>query len=148
LRGRQVKKVCIINGPNLNLLGTREPEIYGTTTIKQIVRMVKRHAAKKGVRVRSFQSNSEGKLIDKIHSLAARGYEGIILNPGAYTHYSYALRDAISATGLKTVEVHLTDIEAREEFRAVSVIRDVCMGQIKGLGPEGYVRALDLLLSG
>ena len=143
-----MKKVCVIHGPNLNLLGTREPEIYGTTTMKQIVRMVRRHAAKKRVRVRSFQSNSEGKLIDRIHSLAARGYAGIIFNPGAYTHYSYALRDAISATGIRAVEVHLTDIESREKFRAVSVIREVCIGQIKGLGPEGYVRAFDLLLSG
>ena len=94
-----------------------------------------------------LSSNHEGALIDKIHSLANKQYFGIIINPGAYTHYSYAIRDAIKATGLKAVEVHLTDIEKREDFRRISVIKDVCVDQIKGLGPEGYLKALDVLLS-
>lgn len=141
-----MKKIFVINGPNLNLLGRREPEIYGNATLREIDRMLKQHARKRGVRVRSFQSNHEGDLIDRIQSLPPKGYGGLIINPGAFTHYSYALRDAIKASGLKTVEVHLSDIDHREDFRKVSVIKDVCVGQIKGLGPEGYLRALDLLV--
>jgi len=136
----------MINGPNLNMLGTREPEVYGRTTLRGIVRMLKRYGAKRGVRIRSYQSNSEGKLIDRIQRLADRNYLGLIINPGAYTHYSYALRDAIAASGVSTIEVHLTDIEKREPFRKLSVVKDVCIAQIKGLGPEGYQRALDELL--
>ena len=136
----------MINGPNLNMLGIREPEIYGKITLRDILRMLKKKGAEKGVKIRSFQSNSEGDLIDKIQSLTNKGYRGIIINPGAYTHYSYALRDAIKASGIKAVEVHLSDIEKREDFRKVSVIQDVCIAQIKGMGPEGYIKALDELL--
>ncbi len=141
-----MEKVYVINGPNLNMLGIREPEIYGKITLRDILRMLKKKGAEKGVKIRSFQSNSEGNLIDKIQSLTNKGYRGIIINPGAYTHYSYALRDAIKASGLKAVEVHLSDIEKREDFRKVSVIQDVCIAQIKGMGPEGYIKALDELL--
>lgn len=143
---RDMEKVYVINGPNLNMLGIREPEIYGKITLRDILRMLKKKGAEKGVKIRSFQSNSEGDLIDKIQSLTNKGYRGIIINPGAYTHYSYALRDAIKASGLKAVEVHLSDIEKREDFRKVSVIQDVCIAQIKGMGPEGYIKALDELL--
>jgi 3-dehydroquinate dehydratase-2 len=142
-----MKKLFLINGPNLNLLGTREPDVYGSTTLKQIVRMVRTEARKRGVRVGAFQSNHEGNIVDVIQRLPARGYNGLIINPGAFTHYSYAIRDAIKAAGLPTVEVHISDIEKREEFRKISVIREVCAGQVKGLGPQGYVKALEMLLS-
>ena len=141
-----MRKVFVLNGPNLNMLGTREPEIYGNATLPGILRMLRRYALGRGVRVKSRQSNHEGRLIDIVQRLKARGFSGLIVNPGALTHYSYALRDAIKASGLRTVEVHLSDIEKREEFRRVSVTRDVCVAQIKGLGPEGYLRALDVLI--
>lgn len=108
--------------------------------------MIKTHARERGVRVKCYHSNHEGKLIDRVQRLASRGYSGLIINPGALTHYSYALRDAIAACGIRTVEVHLSDIESREEFRRLSVTKDVCIAQIKGLGPEGYLKALELLL--
>lgn len=141
-----MEKVFLINGPNLNMLGMREPEIYGKTSLNQIVKIVKGLARQKGVKLKSYQSNHEGRIIDRIQSLTNKGYKGLIINPGAYTHYSYAIRDAIKASGLKTVEIHLSDIEKREEFRKVSVIKEVCADQIKGLGPEGYVKALEILL--
>jgi 3-dehydroquinate dehydratase-2 len=142
-----LNRVYVINGPNLNMLGTRDPEVYGTLTLKQVVGMLKKYASRKGVKIRAYQSNSEGKLIDRVQSLAGGKYAGLIINPGAYTHYSYALRDAIAASGVPAVEVHLSDIERREQFRRVSVVKDVCIAQIKGLGPEGYLRALDALLT-
>ena len=141
-----MEKVFLINGPNLNMLGMREPEIYGKTSLSQIVTIVKGLARQKGVKLKSYQSNHEGRIIDRIQSLTGKGFKGLIINPGAYTHYSYAIRDAIKASGLKTVEIHLSDIEKREEFRKVSVIKEVCAAQIKGLGPEGYVKALEILL--
>jgi 3-dehydroquinate dehydratase-2 len=141
-----MEKVYLINGPNLNMLGMREPEIYGTTTLSQLETIVKGMARKKGVKLKCYQSNHEGRIIDRIHSLANKGFKGLIINPGAYTHYSYAIRDAIKASGLKTVEVHLSDIEKREQFRKVSVTREVCEAQIKGLGIEGYIKALEILL--
>ncbi len=141
-----MEKVYLINGPNLNMLGKREPEIYGKTTLGQIVRILKMHTRKRGVRIKHFQSNHEGKIIDKIHSIADKGFKGLIINPGAFTHYSYAIRDAIKASGLKTVEIHLSNIDKREDFRKISVIKEVCIAQIKGLGPTGYLKALDALL--
>jgi 3-dehydroquinate dehydratase-2 len=141
-----LKKVYVVNGPNLNMLGTREPEVYGTLTLKQTMGMLKEYAARKGVKIRAYQSNGEGKHIDRVQRLAGGKYGGLIINPGAYTHYSYALRDAIAASGVPAVEVHLSDIEKREPFRRISVVKDVCIAQIKGLGPEGYLRALDTLL--
>ena len=142
-----MNKIFLINGPNLNLLGTREPDIYGSTTLNQIVKMLKAEARKRGIRVAAYQSNHEGSIIDVIQRLPAKGYAGLIINPGAFTHYSYAIRDAIKAAGLPAVEVHLSDIEKREEFRKISVMREVCVGQVKGLGPQGYVKALEMLLN-
>jgi len=142
-----VRKVFLINGPNLNLLGTRKPEVYGSTTLRSIETMLRREARARGLKLGSFQSNHEGRIIDVIQRLPRRGYDGLIINPGAFTHYSYAIRDALEAAGIPAVEVHLSDIERRESFRKVSVIRDVCVGQVKGLGPRGYVEALDMLCS-
>ena len=135
-----------MNGPNLNLLGVREPAVYGTVTLAHIEAEVTAYAAKRGVHIDCFQSNHEGMLIDKLHEARGR-YDGIIYNPGAHTHYSYALRDAISSIGVPTVEVHLSDISAREEFRRVSVIAPVCIAQIKGKGQAGYLEALDVLVA-
>ena len=138
-----MKKILVLNGPNLNLLGVREPDVYGTVTLADIEREVTEYAAERGASVDCFQSNHEGALIDK-----ARGaYDGIVYNPGAHTHYSYALRDAVSSIDVPTVEVHLSDISAREEFRRISVIAPVCVAQIKGKGKEGYKEAVDVLLA-
>ncbi len=141
-------KIALINGPNLNLLGVREPDIYGKVNLKDIVKMVKREAKKSGARVKAFQSNHEGKIIDFIHRIRRKNFNGIIINPGAFTHYSIAIRDAIKAVNIPTVEVHISDIEKREEFRKLSVIKDVCITQIKGMGPKGYIEALHVLLKG
>ncbi len=141
-----MKNILVLNGPNLNLLGVREPDVYGTVTLADIEREVKAYAAERGARVDCFQSNHEGALVDKLHE--ARGaYDGIVYNPGAHTHYSYALRDAVSSIDVPTVEVHLSDISAREEFRRTSVIAPVCVAQIKGKGKEGYKEAVDVLLA-
>ncbi|MGQ9616136.1 MAG: type II 3-dehydroquinate dehydratase [Spirochaetota bacterium] len=145
LKAIRKKTVYVINGPNLNMLGVREPVIYGETTLKEIINMLKKYARSMGVRIKSFQSNYEGEIIDKLQSLYGKGYIGVILNPGAFTHYSYAIRDAITASGLKVVEVHISDIEKREDFRKLSVIKDVCIAQVKGLGPRGYLEALNIL---
>ncbi len=141
-----MKKILVINGPNLNMLGEREPEIYGSMTLKELLKWLKDQARERGVRLYSYQSNHEGRLIDRIQACASRGYSGIIINPGALTHYSYALRDAVKSQPLPVIEVHLSDIENREDFRKISVLRDVCVAQIKGLGPKGYLQALELLL--
>ena len=141
-----MKKILVLNGPNLNLLGVREPDVYGTVTLADIEREVTEYAAERGASVDCFQSNHEGALIDKLHE--ARGaYDGIVYNPGAHTHYSYALRDAVSSIDVPTVEVHLSDISAREEFRRISVIAPVCVAQIKGKGKEGDKEAVDVLLA-
>ena len=140
-----MKRILVLNGPNLNLLGVREPDVYGTVTLADIEREVAAYAAERGATVDCFQSNHEGVLIDRLH--AARGvYDGIVYNPGAHTHYSYALRDAVSSIDVPTVEVHLSDISSREDFRKVSVIAPVCIAQIKGKGKEGYKEAVDVLL--
>lgn len=135
-------KVRVLNGPNLNLLGTREPDIYGSHCLQDIRRRLEEEAADYGIVLDFYQSNHEGDIIDKIHGALAEGFNGIIINPGAYTHYSYAIRDAISAVRLPTVEVHLSNIHAREDFRSRSVIAPVCIGQICGLGTDGYSAAL------
>ena len=139
------KKIFVIHGPNLNLLGIRETDIYGSMTLKELNKLVKKYAQSKGVNVKFFQSNHEGKIIDEIHR-ARNKFDGIIINPGALTHYSYALRDAIAGIGIPTVEVHLSDIHKREDFRKKSVIKDVCVGQISGLGKDSYLQAIDLLI--
>jgi 3-dehydroquinate dehydratase-2 len=135
-------KILVINGPNLNLLGSREPSVYGTPTLKDLLENLVLYGNKKGIIIEHYQSNSEGALIDRLHQ-AAGGYDGIIFNPGAYTHYSYALRDAIAAIALPVIEVHISNIYKREEFRHTSVIAPVCIGQISGLGLHGYFLAID-----
>lgn len=140
-----MRKYLLLNGPNLDMLGVREPEIYGRDTLDTIEAEVVAYGAERGVQVDCFQSNHEGALIDKIHEAHWR-YDGIVYNPGAHTHYSYALRDAVGSIDTPVVEVHLSDINAREPFRAVSVIESVCIAQIKGKGKEGYKEALDVLL--
>jgi 3-dehydroquinate dehydratase-2 len=137
-------RFLLINGPNLNTLGKRQPDIYGTLTLKEIEARVAERAAVRGVEVRSFQSNHEGALIDFIQAEAEEA-QGIIINPGALTHYSLALRDALEGCGLPFIEVHLSDIHAREPFRRHSVMADIAAGQISGQGWEGYLRALDAL---
>jgi 3-dehydroquinate dehydratase-2 len=136
--------ILLLNGPNLNLLGEREPEVYGKTTLPELEAQVQARAQELGAVLRAFQSNHEGELIDELHQ-ARRWANGVIFNPGAYTHYSYALRDAISGTRLRVVEVHLSDILAREPFRAVSVIEDVCAHRVMGKGVPGYLEALEWL---
>lgn len=135
-------KVSVIHGPNLNLLGVRETEVYGLDSYDELNRKIRQHAMQIGVDARIFQSNHEGEMIDALHD--ARGWaDAVILNPGALTHYSYALRDAVIAIRLPTIEVHLSNVHAREEFRRNSVISPVVVGQIVGLGSMGYLLALD-----
>jgi 3-dehydroquinate dehydratase-2 len=134
-------KILILNGPNLNLLGTREPGVYGRTSLADIEAMVRDLAAKKGVEIDFRQSNSEGELVTWIQQ--AKGVAAIILNAAAYTHTSVALRDAITAVALPVIEVHLSNIHAREDFRHTSLIAPVCKGQVAGFGPFSYVLALE-----
>ena len=136
------KSILVLNGPNLNLLGTREPEVYGRETLADIEGALQKKAKDLGVKVDCFQSNTEGILVDKIQQ--ARGQQDVILlNAGAYTHTSVALRDAIAGAGVPTIEVHLSNIHAREEFRQKSMIAPVCVGQICGFGSHGYLLALE-----
>jgi len=137
-------KILVINGPNLNMLGKREPHIYGTCTLDSIIDELNQYAIVQGIVLEHFQSNSEGDLIDKLQSIDDET-RGIILNPGALTHYSIALRDSISAIHTPVVEVHISNIHKRESFRAVSVVAPVCVGQISGLGKEGYRLAFDYI---
>lgn len=138
--------ILLLNGPNLNLTGIREPGVYGIKTYTAICLQLKEEAEKRGIELDIRQSNHEGVLIDWVHEALLKKFDGIIFNPGAYTHYSYALHDAVKAAALPTVEVHLSNVHAREEFRRTSVIAPACLGQISGFGPEGYVLAMDALL--
>lgn len=137
--------ILLINGPNLNMLGIRNPEIYGKTTLADIENELKSYAETKKCNFVCFQSNHEGAIIDEIHQ-AYKKFDGIIINPGAYTHYSYAIRDALESVSIPTVEIHLSDIHSRESFRSISVIEPVAIKQIAGHGKDGYFMALDFLL--
>ena len=140
-------RILILNGPNLNLLGQREPGIYGTENYEYLCSLCKQHGQAKGAQVTCFQSNHEGDLIDMIHG-AMGVYDGIVFNPGAYTHYSYALHDALKAVPVPCVEVHISDIQTREEWRRISVTAPACVKQIYGLGLQGYLVAMDYFLEG
>jgi len=139
-------ELALINGPNLNFLSVREPGIYGNETLDDVEEKVSNYIKKKDCNLRAFQSNSEGALIDYIQRCYYDKVEGIIINAGAYTHYSYAIRDAIAAVGIPTVEIHISNVYQREEFRKVSVTKDVCIKQIYGLGTKGYLDAADYLI--
>jgi 3-dehydroquinate dehydratase-2 len=135
-------RILILHGPNLNLLGKREPEVYGSETLADVDRKLVEQAAELNVTVESFQSNHEGELIDRIHAAAECEVDGIIINPGAFTHTSIALRDAVAGVALPTVEVHISNVHAREEFRHHSYIAPVALGQISGFGVSSYTLAL------
>ncbi len=137
-------RVFILHGPNLNLLGQREPDVYGQVSFDDLNRLIKDRGNALGIETRIFQSNSEGELIDAIHE-AMTWADGIIINPGAYTHYSYAIRDALAAVRLPAIEVHVSNVHAREEWRRHSVISPVVVGQIVGFGGKGYLLALDAM---
>ncbi len=137
----KIQKLLVLNGPNLNLLGVREPGVYGSDSYEAVCKRIAGRAEKLQMEVDFAQSNSEGGLIDRLHACMGV-YDGVILNAGAYTHYSYAIRDAIAAIRLPVIEVHLSNIHAREEFRHTSVIAPVCRGQIAGFGPASYLLAL------
>ncbi len=141
-----IMNILIIHGPNLNFLGRREPEIYGKLTLKELNAQIKKYAASKKAKVRIYQSNCEGRIIDLI--AANIGWaDRLVINPAAYTHYSYAIRDAIKASGLPAVEVHMSDISKRENFRKVSVTAAVCVKRIKSLGHNSYLKAMDFCLA-
>lgn len=139
-------KIAVINGPNLNFLGIREPDIYGNTTLKTLEEQLIQYGNEKGITVTCFQSNSEGSLIDFIQKCYWDKIDGIIINPGAYTHYSYALCDAIKSVSLPVIEVHISNIYKREDFRKNSVTASSCIGIIGGFGLNGYFMAIDALI--
>ncbi len=138
-------KVMVINGPNLNMVGVREKCIYGTRSFEDICDYIKDEANKRNIEIELYQSNIEGDIINQIHKCYYEDFDGIIINPGAYTHYSYAIHDAIKSVNINTVEVHLSNIHAREEFRHKSVTAPACIGQICGFGEIGYILAMDAL---
>ena len=139
-------KIYVLNGPNLNLLGVREPGIYGSESYEDLIKKIEKYAEEKSITVKCLQSNHEGALVDFIHEGFFEKIDGIVINPGAYTHTSIALLDAVKATGIPTVEVHISDVNAREEFRRQSYIRAACIATISGHGTKGYFEAIDLLL--
>ena len=140
-------KLLVINGPNLNMLGIREPDHYGRETYADLVAKIRRHCEAVGVEVETYQSNHEGDLVDAIQG-AYGVYDGIVINPGAYTHTSIAILDAAKAVGIPTVEVHISKVQEREEFRQVSYIRLACVKTITGHGTDGYLEAIDFLIEG
>lgn len=139
-------KLLVINGPNLNFLGIREKGIYGTQDYNYLVKMIQEKAEREGCEVECFQSNHEGAIIDRLQESYFDGTEGIVINPGAYTHYSYAIRDALASITVPKVEIHISDITKREEFRKISVTEPACDHQIYGKGLDGYIMAIDWVL--
>ncbi len=140
-------RILVINGPNLNMLGIREPELYGRVTYRDLCDMILEYALKKNIEIELYQSNHEGDLVDKIQE-AYGEIDGIVINPGAYTHTSVAILDALKAVQIPAVEVHISDVDAREEFRRISYIRAYCRATISGRGVQGYLDAIDLLKNG
>ena len=138
-------KILVINGPNLNMLGIREPDHYGKETYLDLVKKIENHCENKGIDVEVFQSNHEGDLVDKIQS-AYQNADGIVINPGAYTHTSIAILDAVKSVNIKTVEVHISKVEEREDFRQISYVRLACVKTITGHGTDGYIEAIDFLV--
>ena len=138
--------ILVINGPNLNLLGTREPEIYGTDTLEELMMWLETNPISSDHSFKFYQSNHEGEIIDAIQD-ERHWANGLLINPGAFTHYSYAIRDTITSVGIPSVEVHLSDIHNREEFRQKSVISPVCVEQVMGFGKDSYIKGLELLLN-
>lgn len=139
-------KILVINGPNLNFLGIREPGIYGNENYDYLVKMIGDAAKERNINVEVFQSNHEGAIIDRIQDAYNEGVDGIVINPGAYTHYSYAIYDALKSVPMPKAEVHISNIDAREEFRKVSVTAPACFVQIYGEGLPGYIKAMDLVI--
>ena len=142
-----MKTFYVINGPNLNMLGIREPEIYGSNTYEDLLKMLVAHSEENSYELEIFQSNHEGDLVDKIQEAYSQQADGIVINPGAYTHTSIALLDALEAVQIPAVEVHISDVSKREDFRQVSYVRQACVRTIMGHGLAGYTEALDLLLA-
>ena len=140
-------KILVINGPNLNMLGIREPDHYGRETYADLVAKIQRHCAKRGIEVELFQSNHEGDLVDRIQA-AYGAADGIVINPAAYTHTSVAILDAVKSVSIPTVEVHISKVEEREDFRQVSYVRAACVKTITGHGTDGYLEAIDFLAEG
>ena len=140
-------KIFVLNGPNLNMLGIREPDHYGRTTYSDLCDMIRRHCEARGVEVVLYQSNHEGALVDKIQEAYYEGADGIVINPGAYTHTSIALLDAVKSTALPTVEIHISKLEEREDFRQVSYIRLAAVSTVTGRGVSGYLDAIDILIA-
>ncbi len=140
-------KIYVINGPNLNMLGIREPGHYGKQSYESLIGMISDYAKERNVEVLLYQSNHEGDLVDKIQEAYFEGADGIVINPGAYTHTSIALLDAVKSVSLPTVEVHISDVAKREAFRQISYIRDACIKTISGKGTQGYLEAIDFLIA-
>jgi 3-dehydroquinate dehydratase-2 len=138
-------KLLILNGPNINMLGLREPDIYGKEDYSSLISKIEAYASKKGALTRCVQSNHEGVLVDEIQAAYAR-FDGIVINPAAYTHTSIALLDALKAVGLPAVEVHISDVSRREDFRQISYVRQACIATVSGKGTDGYLEAIDLLV--
>ena len=140
-------KILVINGPNLNMLGIREPDHYGRETYADLIARIEKHCAARGIEVKTYQSNHEGDLVDEIQR-AYGEMDGIVINPGAYTHTSIAILDAVKSVGIRTVEVHISKVEEREEFRQISYVRLACVKTITGHGTDGYIEAIDYLTEG
>lgn len=139
-------KILVLNGPNLNMLGVREPDVYGKCTYNDLCDLINAHAIKSGIEVEIYQSNHEGDLVDKIQA-AYKKFDGIVINPAAYTHTSIALLDALKTVNLPAVEVHISDVSKREDFRQISYVRAACVKTISGKGFDGYIEAIDYLFS-